>query len=238
MKHWSTAILIVLCNVHVALGRQQCGPEQGACCVATFTPGCNDPQCCEIVCEIIPLCCEGGWFESCASLANELCPSCGADCGDDAAGSCCEVHAGPFCNDANCCEAVCAELPGCCEDGWSQACVDLADKLCPQCPPSPQTCEGFCGGQSSGGCFCDHLCCSFLDCCQDFCEFCPEISCCTGSCPADFDKDGEVDGGDLGVLLLAWGQCRVLPCTADLTFDGQVDGQDLGELLLNWGECR
>lgn len=27
------------------------------------------------------------------------------------------------------------------------------------------------------------------------------------ACPADFDGDGDVDGGDIGIMLLAWGPC-------------------------------
>lgn len=51
----------------------------------------------------------------------------------------------------------------------------------------------------------------------------------------DFDGDGDVDGGDLGVLLALWGACPGgSMCVADLNDDGIVDGADLGALLANW----
>jgi len=54
--------------------------------------------------------------------------------------------------------------------------------------------------------------------------------------PGDLTDDGEVDGGDLGILLGAWGPCAPGdPCPADLNTDDFVDGADLGQLLGNWG---
>ncbi|MHC4975152.1 MAG: M14 family metallopeptidase, partial [Planctomycetota bacterium] len=49
--------------------------------------------------------------------------------------------------------------------------------------------------------------------------------------PADLNDDGVVDGGDLGLLLAAWG----LPGPSDLNGDGTTDGADLGILLASWG---
>ena len=51
-------------------------------------------------------------------------------------------------------------------------------------------------------------------------------------CPADLDGDGVVGGGDLGILLGAWGAT-----SADLNDDGIVDGSDLGIMLGAWGNC-
>jgi hypothetical protein len=59
--------------------------------------------------------------------------------------------------------------------------------------------------------------------------------CSTSSCDADFDNDGQVDGFDLGILLLTWGLKGGQP---DLNDDFIVDGADLGLLLLAWGACR
>jgi hypothetical protein len=51
----------------------------------------------------------------------------------------------------------------------------------------------------------------------------------------DLDDDGVVNGSDLGMLLLAWGECpRGEGCPADLNDDGTVNGADLGVLLLHW----
>ena len=48
--------------------------------------------------------------------------------------------------------------------------------------------------------------------------------------PADLDGDGYVDGADLGLLILGWGQ----PGPSDLNGDGDTDGEDFGLLLLAW----
>jgi murein tripeptide amidase MpaA len=59
---------------------------------------------------------------------------------------------------------------------------------------------------------------------------------CDDGPPADLDGDGVVNGSDLGLLLLAWGDCLegVAECPADLDRDGTVTGADLGLLLLAW----
>ena len=57
----------------------------------------------------------------------------------------------------------------------------------------------------------------------------------TPPCPADFNNDGKVDGGDLGLMLSAWGKCE--KCAQDLNGDGKIDGGDLGLLLAAWGPC-
>lgn len=52
------------------------------------------------------------------------------------------------------------------------------------------------------------------------------------ACPADLSGDGVVDGGDLGLLLGAWGSAA-----GDLNDDGLTDGSDLGVMLGAWGNC-
>ncbi len=56
-----------------------------------------------------------------------------------------------------------------------------------------------------------------------------------GFCPYDYNFDGEVDGADLGLLLLEWGSNTA---QFDLDGDGIVGGADLGLLLLELGSCR
>lgn len=53
-------------------------------------------------------------------------------------------------------------------------------------------------------------------------------------CPGDLNGDGKVDGGDLGLMLGAWGTSDP---AADLNGDGKVDGGDLGLLLGLFGDC-
>ena len=55
------------------------------------------------------------------------------------------------------------------------------------------------------------------------------------ACPGDFNDNGVVDGGDLGLMLVAWGTCS--ECPEDLNGDGNVNGADLGLMLVAWGVC-
>ena len=57
---------------------------------------------------------------------------------------------------------------------------------------------------------------------------------CPVDCPADFDGNGVVNGGDLGVLLAAWGTNNP---EFDLDGNGIVNGGDLGLFLSFWGIC-
>lgn len=64
---------------------------------------------------------------------------------------------------------------------------------------------------------------------------------CDGICEGDLNFDGDVDGGDLGLLFAAWGDCPPASfCRADLDRNGRVDGTDLGlmlSLLGGGGDC-
>ena len=54
------------------------------------------------------------------------------------------------------------------------------------------------------------------------------------SCQADINRDGAVDGTDMGLMLANWG-ANGGPGDADS--NGVVDGVDLGLCLASWGEC-
>jgi hypothetical protein len=53
-------------------------------------------------------------------------------------------------------------------------------------------------------------------------------------CPGDLDGSGEIDAGDIGSLLLTFGQAGG---SADLDGSGTVDAGDIGSLLLSFGPC-
>jgi hypothetical protein len=56
-------------------------------------------------------------------------------------------------------------------------------------------------------------------------------------CLADLNGDGVVSGGDLGLLLNAWGPTA--PSGAgDVNHDGLIDGADLALMLNSWGFCQ
>ena len=57
----------------------------------------------------------------------------------------------------------------------------------------------------------------------------------TGCSSADFNGDGSIDGGDLGLLIARFGTCG--GCPEDLNNDNLVNGSDIGLLLSYWGSC-
>ena len=61
------------------------------------------------------------------------------------------------------------------------------------------------------------------------------IDCPPETDPADLNRDGLVNGADLGLLLSAWGECSEDPCFGDINGDGMINGADLGLLLSGWG---
>ncbi|MCP4495149.1 MAG: hypothetical protein GY825_00055 [Phycisphaeraceae bacterium] len=54
----------------------------------------------------------------------------------------------------------------------------------------------------------------------------------TCDCISDLDMNGRVDGGDMGLMLGAWGGPG-----GDVNNDGVTNGADLGMLLGEWGSC-
>ena len=165
---------------------EACGePAAGDCYRANTNRGCNTTECCTFVCLDDPFCCSDIWDQQCANRAIDICSS----CENPANGPCDAVHPTPFCNDSQCCYAVCEIEPFCCEIAWDQRCVNAAIKICP--PP------------------------------------------CGGKCPGDFNNDGLVNGGDIGLLLAGWNS----PGCTDLNTSGTTDGGDLGQLLAMFGSC-
>ena len=53
-------------------------------------------------------------------------------------------------------------------------------------------------------------------------------------CPADIDRNGAVDGGDMALVLGAWGTTNA---AADLNGNGFVGAGDFSILLAAWGAC-
>lgn len=65
---------------------------------------------------------------------------------------------------------------------------------CMEWPDSPPgTCEGYCGYQSAGECWCDANCPYMGDCCADFCEYCPS-ACEVEACPFGYVCEDSDDG--------------------------------------------
>ncbi len=143
-----------------------CGnPAAGSCYEPHINPGCDDAECCRLVCEVDPYCCEVTWDGQCKDEANQLC----GNCGDPDAGNCFEAHPTPGCNNMSCCRVVCEADPFCCDVQWDSICADEAQDLCgdPACP-------------AAGNCFLPHGTpgCSDGVCCKKVClidPFCCDI---------------------------------------------------------------
>lgn len=77
-----------------------------------------------------------------------------------AQGPCCEPHAGPGCESADCAAAVCALDPACCNSDWDARCATEASVVCTACRPTPsctapaatQTESEACGASSDDPC--------------------------------------------------------------------------------------
>jgi len=118
-----------------------CGPGAGDCLVAHAGPGCDDIECCALVCEAIPTCClpAMGWDEACAAAANETFCVPDSPCGVPGTGSCTDgTNTTQFCDDTcgangpcvGCCDIVCAFDPFCCNITWDNSCNITALDLC------------------------------------------------------------------------------------------------------------
>src|SRR5436190_8930682 len=99
-------------------------PDVGACCLNT---GNDCVALTEIGCTGL-----GGAFHGVGTNCSEtgICDQ--PDCGNASAGNCFVNHSpAPFCNDQECCQAVCVIAPYCCDDmqpiGWDDVCVAVAN---------------------------------------------------------------------------------------------------------------
>ena len=175
-----------------------CGDPFNATCFQDSTPegfpyatqfGCNNTNCCNIVCELqegIDLgCCSDevdaagnliqGWTQGCADLAELYCTG----CGDLTAGSCYnENNTSPSCNNEECCETVCMMFdPFCCDEIWDSLCSDYAVRAC----GLPSDICGETDGNTRNclvpgitrGCA-DPACCQII--CDEFDTYCCEVN--------------------------------------------------------------
>ncbi len=123
-----------------------CTNATGSCAVAHGGLGCENPECCAVVCALDPTCCEGSWDASCVALAAAACePACGVP----GTGQCFTSNGSPYCDDYNCCSLVCAFDPFCCaispqtQGLWDNFCADEADQLC-TCAPGSEPANDAC----------------------------------------------------------------------------------------------
>ena len=103
----------------------QC-PSEGDCRKPHAAPGCDMPDCCRIVCDANPLCCELTWDQACADQAIDACE--GIACPET--GSCIEAHATPGCSEYQCCDLVSTIDGWCSYASWDEICARLASEVC------------------------------------------------------------------------------------------------------------
>jgi hypothetical protein len=110
-----------------------CGAGAGPCNAEHPTPGCSEPGCCTLVCDIDDYCCEVAWDTLCVAQAEA---SCFGAC-TPTAGDCFVSNGSPGCERPDCCSTVCQDDPFCCDSTWDTICASSAWSLC---PPSNDDC--------------------------------------------------------------------------------------------------
>ncbi|MHC5026555.1 MAG: M12 family metallo-peptidase [Planctomycetota bacterium] len=182
-------------------------PGNGECCDPNSTPGCADPECCTIVCDLDPFCCNNNWDVICSDAAETNCPFC-QTCGGGGSGNCCGANGTPGCDDIECCEQICAADPFCCESSWDSICATTAIESCFVCNP--------CGGGKSAG-----------DCCgPNGTPGCEVAECCEQVCAAEpFCCDAEWDAACGRTALLMCAVCQpACPSQNDCCLPGDSPG--------------
>ena len=108
-------------------GSCECQPQStGDCCSPNAGPGCKGPLgCTECVCSLDGACCDVAWDGDCVALAGAQCQE---ECGCPA--DCCTAHSTGGCAKAVCEDCVCDVEAYCCQVGWDESCVAIANGSC------------------------------------------------------------------------------------------------------------
>lgn len=119
-----------------------CGaPGSGNCMIPNPTPFCDNASCCQFICSFDPYCCQVEWDLLCALQAQEAPGLCavggGPTCGTPGTGDCHTATGTPYCENAACCQSVCAFDPYCCQVEWDGLCAAWAAQFPAACGASP-----------------------------------------------------------------------------------------------------
>jgi hypothetical protein len=223
-------------------------PGGGDCCENNGTPGCNDELCCELICSLLPFCCDSFWDGICAGQAQALCDACAPVCLD------------PFLEDDATFVEPAEAFPG------EQITVNHRVTNVGECPTDVVL--GCAIRPAAGGAFttspeCDVTVTSAPASTEDFSrcfnvpdpvvpglyEVCYEIqepdgavldSFCRNDLVirtlGDLTGDGTVGVVDFLILLEQWGPCAdCADCPADFDRDCRVGVVDFLIMLANWG---
>jgi len=138
----------------------------GPCDQQSDLPYCDDGNCCQRVCDVLPTCCTERWDRSCVDAAIALCPGCGRP----GTGPCCVIHGSPYCENVDCCQAVCAIDPFCCSQSWDFFCTRTATAVV-ECEGQGCSCGNPAVPDAVFDCFTPHALagCEDAFCCQRVC---------------------------------------------------------------------
>ncbi len=219
-----------------------CGSAEGACGVAHGGLGCDDPECCESVCAVDPICCTAGWDALCVEAATDLCglepPP------NDLCAAAIPVPEGstPFTTIGASLDGP--DLPLQCDEGFGfsfEADVWFVHEAICSGPLRIETCgtadfdsrmavyQGTCDALELVACNDDGLFCAPAGASRVLVEaVCGEIY---------LIRVGGFKGaaGVAELALTCLGTPCLSPCPADLDGDGVVSGSDLAALLAAWG---
>jgi hypothetical protein len=164
------------------------------CHMPPCPPGMACPQVCMGICQDDTIFCGG--------FGNIACPD-GMECADDPNDDCDPANGGADCG------GVCVPSEICPPVVCTLACDEFQKDengcdIC-ACAPAGDSCEGSCGSASAdGSCYCDKLCESYGDCCDDFTAECsrePASGMCVKNsndqCTTDADCVAGGCGGEL-----------------------------------------
>ena len=71
-----TGTLAVVCEAAGGGGFPECNAGAGDCCSSNGSPGCDEPDCCNAICDADPFCCDVTWDGICAAAAELECEAC------------------------------------------------------------------------------------------------------------------------------------------------------------------
>lgn len=162
-------------SIRISCGFDACPNPAGECFTAHGGLGCSNETCCNMLCAVDPVCCEVEFDDFCADEAGGICDGGFDVCGSPLTEDCRTLSDAPGCNQASCCDAVCAVDPSCCLLAWDQICVEDLE---------PAICFGACE-PGAGSCFSAHGHAG-----------CENQACCAQVCPRDpFCCRNEWDAG-------------------------------------------
>ncbi|UCG16941.1 MAG: hypothetical protein JSV19_02685, partial [Phycisphaerales bacterium] len=144
-----------------------CEPCAGSCFSEHTTPGCDQVDCCEAVCQVMPDCCGVAWGASCVSAAFAICEP-------EPTGACCFYES---------CRHFFSETTCVFAGGSFQGFFDCTETTCSGGATTPERASTDAGTiycePCAGSCFSEHTTpgCDQVDCCAAVCQVMPD--CCT-----------------------------------------------------------